>query len=70
MPDEKRKPSHRLLMWHSDNKHDVTEVGAMWPLTSGKAGFTISVKRGLALLAHKDVRLVALEVTEADERSK
>lgn len=64
--EPKARPSHRLLMWHSDNKHDVTEVGALWPLKSGKPGFTIAIKRGLALLAHKDVRVVALEVSEAD----
>lgn len=68
-PDEpKSKPTHRLLMWHSDNKHDVTEVGALWPLKSGKPGFTIQLKRGLALLQHKECRIVALEVGDDDAR--
>lgn len=65
------RPTHRLLLWSTDNdKERPTEVGAAWKLESGK-GFSVVLKRGLAVSCPKGARLMLLEIDDKpDERNR
>lgn len=66
MAEEKRKPSHRLIMQHDpDNDKSQTEVGALWPHKQG-GGFTVSLRRGISISALQGVRINAFPLREDD----
>lgn len=65
---EKKRPSHRLVMQHDpDNSKNQTEIGALWPHKQG-GGFSVTLRRGLAILQLQDVRIHAFTIE--DDKAK
>jgi len=64
---EKRLPSHRIVVFHDEENKNQTEVGAMWPHSKG-GGFSITIKKGLAISHFDDVRITAF--TNDPDRAK
>jgi hypothetical protein len=72
MNDERRRPSHRLVIQHSEDSKYTTEVGAMWPHSKG-GGFSITIKPGLSVATMAGgARLIAFVIdheAREDERA-
>ncbi len=67
----KRRPSHRLVLQHDPEKNPraQTEVGALWPHERGE-GFSVTIKRGLAVSLQDGARLHAFVVDDENERQR
>lgn len=64
----KERPLYRVVMWHSDNAKDRTEVGAVWAFKDkDKPGGMLAIKRGISLHSLKDVRICILPITDRDD---
>jgi len=67
--NEKKRPSHRLVMQHDPDKpKNQTEIGALWPHKQG-GGFSVTLRRGLAILQLQDVRIHAFPITDDDRKA-
>lgn len=67
----KRLPSHRLMLQHEadDDRSPQTEVGALWPHKQG-GGYSITLRRGIAVQLVEGVRLVAFKIDHEAERER
>lgn len=59
----KQRPSHRLILQHDEEGKSQTEVGALWPHKQG-GGFSVTLKRGIALLSLNGSRIHAFPVKD------
>lgn len=73
MSDEhNRRPTHRLVLQHDSNNEDSkqqTEIGALWPHSKG-GGYSITIKRGLAVAQLEGTRLHAFKIDHDEEDRK
>jgi len=73
MSGERRRPTHRLVLQHDADNEDSrsqTEVGALWPHERG-GGFSITIKRGLAIAQLDGTRLHAFTIDhDAEDRKR
>lgn len=64
----RQKPTHRVCIQPDDESKFTIEVGAMWAHSKG-GGFSILLKRGIAISSLPGSRIVAFEITD-DEQSE
>lgn len=64
-----RRPSHRLCLQPDAEQNYTIEVGALWPHEKG-GGYSVTIKRGLALHMVEGARLVAFTITDEDRQGR
>ena len=64
-----RRPSHRLCLQPDAKQNYTIEVGALWPHEKG-GGYSITLKRGLALHMVDGARIVAFTITDEDRSER
>lgn len=64
-----KRPSHRLMLQPDEESKFTIEVGALWPHEKG-GGFSVTLKRGLALYAVDGARLVAFTIRDDEQQQR